>query len=47
MLPAKSLQSYGIPYMWDLKEMMQINLLTNRKRLADLEDEILATEGKG
>ena len=36
--------SYDILYMWNLKKMIQINL-QNRKRLTDLENELMIVRG--
>ena len=37
--------SYDIPYMWNLKEMIQMNL-QNRSRLTDLENKLMVEEEK-
>ena len=37
--------SYDIPYMWNLKEMIQMNL-QNRSRLTDLENKLMVAEEK-
>ena len=39
--------SYDIAYMQNLKKIIQMNLFTNRNRLTDLENELMATRGKG
>ena len=39
--------TYDIAYMWNLKKLIQMNLLQNRNRLTDLENELMVTRGEG
>ena len=39
--------SSDIPYMWNLKQMIQMNLLQQRNRITDIENKLMVSGGRG